>query len=278
MEKRKFRRDISTFVKGKKMKIEWAYCFFQIILKQIKIFFKIFKSKLTDLFIFTFTTATVFGYIMPKLGVGNQYGPFILVGLVPLISFFEAIQQSTILISDMETTKKISYLLTLPMPSSITILSIGISWAICNMIYSFWIIPIGMVFFFKYFHLFKISIFKFLVIFLSFSTFFGIFSLWLSSIVKSMKYVSLIWARVANPLFMFGGYFYYWHSLFDISKFFGFLNLLNPVLYAMEGIRGALLANTKTINFWICCLVLWSYTFFLGYFAVKILKRRLDAV
>lgn len=260
------------------MKVDWSYCFFQVILKQTKIFLKIFKSKLIDLLIFTFTAVVVFGYIMPKLGVGNQYGPFILVGLVPLVSFFEAIQQSTILISDIETTKKISYLLTLPMPSSITILSIGISWAICNMIFTFWILPIGMVFFIEYFHLFKISIFKFLLIFISFSIFFGIFALWLASIVKSMKYVSLIWARVANPLFMFGGYFYYWYSLFDISKFFGFLNLLNPVLYAMEGMRAALLANVKTINFWICFLALWIYTFFLGYFAIKTLKRKLDAV
>nr|ADT71692.1 ABC transporter permease protein [uncultured organism] len=110
--------------------------FLQIILREIKVFSKLFKSKLIDLAIIVSTTIIVFSYLMPSFGLKSGYGAFIIVGVIPLVTFFEVIPRTSTLIMDITGNRKISYMLTLPLPSYLSIAAIAVGWACCGSIYS----------------------------------------------------------------------------------------------------------------------------------------------
>ena len=77
---------------------------------------------------------------------------------------------------------------------------------------------------------------------------------------------------------MFGAYYYSWQSAYAFSPVFGYISLVDPLVYIMEGTRSAVLGPEGYLPFWICMTTLWCFIFAFGYFACKRLKRRLDAV
>jgi ABC-2 type transport system permease protein len=93
-----------------------------------------------------------------------------------------------------------------------------------------------------------------------------------------MKYISWIWSRVVNPLFMLGGFFYSWGSIYKVSHIFGYVNLLNPLLYAMEGMRAASLGQVGFLPFYVCVLAILGFIALFSMHAVCLLKKRLDCV
>jgi ABC-type polysaccharide/polyol phosphate export permease len=260
------------------MRSSYLKCFFYLVWKELVVFSKVLRSRIVDSIIIVTTNILVFTYLMPHFGLKTGYGFFIFVGIIPIISFFEVITNVSTFVSDITGNKKISYSLTLPLPSFLVFASIGVGWAFCNMMFTIFLIPIGKLLLWDKFDLSGFSFFKFISIFLTVNLFYGFFALWLSGIIKDMKYMSWIWARVVNPLFMLGGFFYSWGTLYKASKIFGFLNLLNPVIYSLEGFRAAVMGQKGFLSFYFCFLVLWVFIFLFFLHANFLLKRRLDVV
>jgi len=52
--------------------------------------------------------------------------------------------------------------------------------------------------------------------------------------------VGLMFSLVVAPMMMFGCAYYSWHSLGDVSKVLQYAVLVNPLVYACEGLRSAL--------------------------------------
>jgi ABC-2 type transport system permease protein len=222
-------------------------CFFQIIHKEFVAFLKILRSKMIDLLITTATTLIVFGYLLPSMGMAKNYGPFILAAIIPLQALFEAIPRVSGFVADIGGDRKISYWLTLPLPSWLVFAAMAISWSLCSALFSMLILPLGKLIFYSSLDLSQISIWRFLLLFLMSNLFCGFFALWLSGMIRDIKYVSILWARIVNPIFMFGCYFYSWKTLHEVSAFIAYLDLLNPLVYATEGMRLAILGGGAAV-------------------------------
>lgn len=252
--------------------------FFSLVLREITVFLSVFKSKIIDVIIISTTNIAVFAFIMPYFGLKKSYGEFIFSGVIFLIAFFEVIGKANEFIADLSYNKKISYFLTLPLPSTLTLMSVAVGWAINNMILIALILPIGKLLAYNQIVLTSFSIVDYFFVFVTGNFFLGFFALWLSALIKEMKYLSWIWARVVNPMFMFGCYFYSWKTVFAMSKYVGVAFLFNPLVYLMEGMRAAFLGRSDYIPFWLSILVLWSLTVLFGMHGIYLLKKRLDCV
>ncbi|NGX34023.1 MAG: hypothetical protein K1060chlam1_00368 [Candidatus Anoxychlamydiales bacterium] len=254
------------------------YIFWQIVFREIVGFRKVLVSKIIDLLIMISTNVIVFTYLMPYFGLKSNYGAFIIIGLIPAVVLFEAIPRTTNLVMDITGNKKISYILTLPMPSSMSIAAIAVGWAASSFLYTILILPIAKIFLFDKFDLSNLSIFKFLISFSSMQIMFGFFSLFLGSLIKDMRYITWIWARIVNPLFMLGGFFYSWQAIYSISHVAGIINLFNPVMLTSEAIRASILGQSGYLPFWISISALWFFILIFSIFGIMRIKKRLDCV
>lgn len=254
-------------------------CFWNLIYHELYILKKDLISKLIDLFIVVFSNGVVFGYffatMMPK---SQNYGSFILVGILIIIGFFNVLTNVIELMFDLTGDKFISYKLLLPLPSFLVFSSIALGWALVSMLVNILMLPMAKLVLLGSFDLSNISMWRFIFIFFSAYIFFGYFALWLASIIKRLKRISILWLRVANPLFMFGGFFYTWYTAYNTSHIVGGINLLNPLIYAMEGTRAAVLGQQGFLPYWVCVVVLWVSTALCAWHSNAVLKKRLECV
>jgi len=119
---------------------------------------------------------------------------------------------------------------------------------------------------------------KFIFIFITSNLFFGFFALWIASLVTSLRNISWLWCRVINPLYMFCGFFYTWKSAYELSHFVGYLHLINPLIYIVEGSKASILGQTGYLPFWNCFFILWVFIAVFGFDAVRRFKKRVDFV
>jgi ABC-2 type transport system permease protein len=252
--------------------------FWQIIFREIVIFKKIIFSKAIDLTTMVFTNILVFTVLMPFFGLQKGYGPFIVIGLIPALCLFEAIPRTSTLVMDLTESKKISYIVLLPLPSFLSLGAIPIGWAICGGLYSILILPIAKIFLFNQLDLSNFSLIKFLLSFISIQLMLAYFSFFLTALIKDMKYMSWIWARIVNPLFMLGGYFYTFQAVYSVSKIAGIINLFNPLMLSSESIRAAVFGQSGYFSFWLSILGLWIFILFFSFFGIMKIKKRLDCV
>ena len=253
-------------------------CFLQLICYEFFLFRKEFFRKFFDLCVATTTNAIVFGYLFPLIGMKSQYGAFIVVGAVALFGFFDIINRITIFIFDITGDKTISYKLTLPTSTTLVFLSFPIGWGLISSILTFLLFPLCKLILLEEFPLSNLNFLHFVLIFPTINLFFGFFALWLASLIKNIRNVSWLWFRVVNPLFMFGCYFYTWGLVYKASPIAGYINLLNPLIYAMEGLRASVLGPEQYLPFWICFFVLWICIFFCAIDGIHRLKKRLDCI
>ena len=106
---------------------------------------------------------------------------------------------------------------------------------------------------------------------------FWIFCILVSKCRKKMTSLSHIAIRIINPMFMFG-YLYSWQSVYAMSPLGGYLSLLNPLLYVMEGMRQGVLGQQGYLPFLDeLCGADRVYVVFAVHAIVR-LKKRLDCV
>ncbi len=237
-----------------------------------------FWGKLIDTASLLLTNLIVFGYLMSQYGLGGSYGPFMLISAIASFGFFDIVSKVSDLISDIEGEKTISYTLTLPIPSWLVFFYIGIWWSINSILITIFLFPLGKLILFNAFDLSQISFVRLVIMYISSNLFYGFFSLWLTSLLKNMGGVGYLWVRVINPILMFGAYFYSWHAVYAVSPAFAFADLINPLVYIMEGMRAAALGQEGFLSFWICLPVIWMFTLFFGWQGTRRLQNRLDCV
>jgi len=252
--------------------------FWQLMRKDLKQFRRNYPGRFFDTCFLFFTNLVVFGYFLPELGVSSSYGPFILIGAIASFGLFDIIAQVGELIFDIEGDRKITFTLSMPVPYWVVFTQLAIKWAVSTLLLCLPLFLVGKLILWKNFDLSQIDIFRLFVIFPTGCLFFGFFSLWLTGILKKIQNLSSLFLRVINPLFMFGGYFFSWQSSFEFSPYIGYLILINPMIYIMEGMRAASLGQEGYLPFWSCFFALWGFILIFGTHAIFSLKRRLDCV
>lgn len=250
----------------------------QLIKRDLVRYKRNFWSKLIDTASILVTNLIVFGYLMAHYGLGGSYGPFMLISAIASFGFFDTVGKVSELISDIEGDKTISYTLTLPIPSWLVFFYIGIWWSINSILVTIFLFPMGKLILFQNFDLSQINFLHLLLIYISTNLFYGFFSLWLTSLLKNMGNVGNLWVRVINPILMFGAYFYSWKAVFEVSPVFAWIDLLNPMVYIMEGMRAAALGQAEYLPFWVCLPVVWFFIIIFAVRGISRLQNRLDVV
>jgi ABC-2 type transport system permease protein len=222
--------------------------------------------------------SVVFGYLMTDYGLGSEYGLFILVSAIASIGFFGTVSKVFNLITDIEGDRTISYTLTLPIPSWLVFVYIGFFWALESALTSVVLYPVGKLILFNYFDLCRISYWQLIPMFIAINLFYGFFSLWLASILHKLDSLGKLWIRVINPLIMFGAYYNSWAAVYESAPVIGLIELVNPLVYVMEGMRTATLGTPSALPFWLCISVVCFFAFICGWHGTHRLQQRLDCV
>ncbi len=241
-------------------------------------FWRTYPGKFFDTCFLFFTNVVVFAYFMPKLGVPSTYGTFILIGAITSFGLFDTVGQVGEVIFDIEGDKTIAFILSLPIPSSVVFGQLAVKWAMSNLLLCTPLFLVGKLILWNSFELDKITLWQIFLIFPTVSLFFGVFGLWLSGVIQKIQSISSLFLRFINPIFMFGGYFFTWQSSLELSPYIAYPILINPMIYAMEGMRAACLGQQGYLPFWVCLLALWVYIIVLGTHGISKLRKRLDCI
>jgi ABC-type multidrug transport system permease subunit len=182
------------------------------------------------------------------------------------------------LVTDFEGDRIISYYLTLPIPSWLVFLRSIIYYAINATALGIFVLPIGKLLLGSKFDSSALSISKFLLIFLITNIFYGSFTLWITSRVPNSLKIGNVWMRLVYPLWAFGGFQFSWQVLYNFMPYFAYVNLLNPIMYTMEGIRAAVLGQEGYLPFWSSVSVLIAFSLFFAWHGIRLLKRQLNFI
>jgi ABC-2 type transport system permease protein len=259
------------------MSIDWN------VLKQlIKLKFTNIRSVLFDKFINLYIWAgcsmLVSGYLMKSFGLSDDFGPFQLGGILAGVGIFELYGNAVTFVSDLEGNRAIEYYLTLPTHTATVLCSHIFYYSTIGIAMSLATLPLAKLILWNKFSLLAISWPKLLFFIMLINLFCATATLLMAAIIPSMDKFDILWTRIMFPLWFLGGFQFSWQSVYQVAPKFAFLLLLNPVIYMAEGVRAALLGQSGTINFWICCLILSIMWIGIGLWSFKALKKRLDFV
>jgi len=256
----------------------YAKIFWQLLKTDLLIYKQNVKDQIIDVLIWVIPLTLVYTYIFPQIGMTKDFGSFYVVGTMVSVAVFNIWNAATVFVADLEGDKAISYPLTLPMPSKLYFIKLAVGYACKTIVTSFLMLPLGKLLLWNKINFANISIFKFILIFLSINLFVGIFAIFAISVPKNIRTLDSILMRIIFPLWFLSGAEFSWQTLYGFSTWLAFLLFFNPFLYLMEGARAAVLGQADYLNFWICLAVIWVGGVLFGLVGIRRLKRNLDFV
>ncbi|MCB1107347.1 MAG: ABC transporter permease [Chlamydiia bacterium] len=267
---------LKSLIQGAMMSSWTAY--FHLIRKDLVSFMREFRTKFIDTFFLFFTNVMAFGYFLQQEGAHEGYAAFFVVGAIASFGFIEIVGKVSVLLADICGDKTINHTLVMPIRSNMVFYYIASSWAITSMILSVLLFPIGKLLVFTEWHWEAISFWRVALMFVTANIFFGCFALWLSSVISGLTNLNSLWLRYIAPMWMFGGYVYSWQSAYQLSHLVGYLSLINPMIYVMEGMRAAALGQEGYLPFWFSFCMLWIFIVVCTMHATRRLRRKLDCI
>ena len=235
-------------------------------------------ERIINIYVWAGSTIFVTGYLMQSFGLTQNFGPFQLAGILAAVGLFELYGNLITLVADIEGDCVIVYYLTLPSSIVTILLSYVCYFFIISMSMCFTLIPFSKLILWRQFNLFDVAWIKWLFFIVLINFFWAILPFVLVSYLWSIERLRLLWIRIIFPLWMFGGFQFSWMTIHSFAPLLSYVMLLNPVMYATEGIRAALLGQDGYISFWICFLVITLFCIITSWWGIKALKKRLDLV
>lgn len=258
------------------MKLSYWIPFKYLLATDLHLFKKLIKDKLINLCIWVASSSLIATYVLPFFGMSNNYGAFLLVGLCASAGLFEVFPSVAKLVDDIKGDQIILYQTTLPLPSSLVILRLMIYNAFSAWVLGLCVLPLGKLLLWNNFDLTQLSPFKFLLMFSLASAFYGSYTICIATRVADMTKIGNVWMRFVYPFWFLGGYQFSWQSLYGVAPVLAYINLANPILYIMEGIRGAVLGQAGYLPFWLCVGMVFLFCILSSVTGIILLKKRLD--
>jgi hypothetical protein len=229
-----------------------ASVFWALMCRDLIALKKIALSLFLDNVMLLFTSVTIFGYLLPAMGMNTELiGPLFLGQTI--ISFVQIAHSiAAVITRDLETSKVNYYQITLPLSQRLLLLRFIIAFVIKSITISipllfFGIFLLGNKFVFIKTHILSFALMYILVL-IFFATLFLLFSF--SHNYEWFRWN--LWARRIEPLFLFGSVTVVWKQLYLFSKPLGVLFLFNPLTYAIEGLRTTLIGGDGFLPLWVC--------------------------
>lgn len=261
--------------------IDFAQCqaFWQLLIRSFKVCSPNLKDKIINNIVWSLLNIIIFAYVMPQIGLDRNIGSFMVATMPISCAFFVGINSIYTLLADVSSDgSNLRYELTLPVPQWLIFVKYAIEITYQALITSFFILPCGALLLYHDFSWLHFSIIKFHFLLIIASLFFGFFGLWITSITKDYADLDNMWIRIIFPMWFLGGFQFSWQTLYSISPALAYINLLNPLTYALEAGRAAILDPSLSLSYWSCITALIGFTMLFGYLSIYNLKKRLDCL
>lgn len=252
--------------------------FGNLLLRDARVFKKHIIGRFIDACVWCGINLYVSQYILPQFGISSDFGKFIMIGNIAAWGMLEVGTNVSILISDLLGIQSISYYLTLPIPQYWIFIRIGLSDAFKSFVSTLPMIPIGKIVLWNHFALSEIAYGKLIISYITAHLFFGFFGLFLASKTPNLEYITTIKQRAIFPLWFIGCYQFTWSMLYKTNPTIAYINLLNPIVYIMEGMRSAIVSDYELIPYWTCIIMIILFTILFGYLGTQGFKKRLDCL
>lgn len=249
-----------------------------LLMRDARVFKRHIIGRFIDACIWSSIILFVSQYIMPEFGVSSNFGTFVMIGNIAAWGMLEVGTNVSLLISDLTGIQSTSYYLTLPIPQSWIFIRIGLSDAFKTFVSTLPIIPMGKIILGDNVSLCSLVYGKLILSYILAHLFFGFFGLFLASITPALDYITTIKLRIIFPLWFLGCYQFTWHMLYKAYPSVAYLNLCNPIVYIMEGMRNAVPSEHALIPYSICVIMTLIFTILFGYLGVRQFKKRLDCL
>jgi ABC-type polysaccharide/polyol phosphate export permease len=236
------------------------------------------RTKTIDALIMTVAVVLVSGYVLPLLGLEAEYGAFMIMGVLVSDAFYKAQTQAYEFLADLQGPRRLIYDLTLPVPTWLIFIKSAAVYGTYAACMNLPMLPVGKLLLGSRFSFVHISWSHLLISYIIVHAFFGVMAVWQASLAERTQELDTIAMRITMPLWLVGGFQFSWCALADRYPLAGVLNLLNPMVYAYESMRGAVLGQEGYLNFYACILVLLLFSVLLMTHALLRFKRRLDFV
>ena len=238
-----------------------------------------FRDRLINGAIFALISITMHGHIMPHLGISRGFGLFMLAGNMVSQMIFQAMSLFTELSNDFQDKREVAYYLSMPTYSTLTFLRY-----VCINTYKSALVSgvgalVSVIVLWDRLSFPNLSIVRIALAVVLIGTFLGFSALFLAGhLSPEQGKFENVWARITAPFWFSGGYFFTHSLLSEHFPYIARLLLLNPITYAMEGMRAAVFGDEGYINFWVSMAALGCFTLLISVMAVRSIKKRVDAV
>jgi len=256
----------------------YFYVFWLLLKTDLLVLKKNIIGKIINVLCWSSSIVIVSTFILTKLGMTEKYGEFIAVSAIASQCWWGIWDSAYWMLADIEDKKVIDYKFALPMSSWLVLVQYAVRHAIYRLLPSLIILPFFKIILGSRMNLSNFSFFKFSLMFITISLFTGFFYIFVSSFVKNSSRVDTIGIRLLFPIWFFGASQNSWWIMHSVNSKIAYGILLNPWVYAMEGMHSAVLGPKGYLPFWVCFAVLWVCIFGFGLIGILRFKKRLDFV
>jgi hypothetical protein len=254
----------------------------QIFCKLLKSDLLVFKKSLVSITINTVVwigiMLAVHVFIFPLFGMWEGFGVFSIVGQIVSYCIFDVMNFTWRFAADLEGKKVFSHSLTVPIPSWMVFVKNAVLCAIRSSFVGIMILPYSKLVLWNIIVLPNFCLWRFVLMFFAINLFFGFFTLLITGFVHEINKLEAAWVRVLFPLWFLGGAGFRWEMVYNFAPKLSYICLLNPIIYAMEGIRVAAFGQPGYLPFWLCLTVMLAGAPIAGGIGIWKLRRLLDFV
>lgn len=227
----------------------------QLVKRDLHVTKKELKNLAIDAALLTIVELLLFGKLMPMIGMPSAFIIPVYLGSIIMFIFFRASSFADTVVYDLEFNRIIDYQLTLPMPATTLLITKIVGFMMQTMIVTLPQLFIGLAFLQPDQSLLSLSTCIYLTLFYPLILFFfGSLFLFFSFHYQFHWFITNIWVRRCEPLLMVSTIIAPWHTIYELSPLMAAIVLINPVSYAIEGLRTIIMQSPNALPLTLCTI------------------------
>jgi len=231
-----------------------------------------------DYYIWAGCTLFVSGHVLQAFGLSQEYGVFQFSAILSAVGLFNLYSNAITIVSDLEGDRSIDFYLSLP-TTALTVLASNIAYyTFISFTTGVLLFPLAKLILEGTFVLANVSWLSVAFFMLLTNVLFATLTFLIAALVPSMDKFDIIWVRFIFPLWFLGGFQFSWYAVYAKVPWLAYAMLLNPITYATEGMRVAVLGQEGYLPFWVSSLVLMVLLLVVARWSYVAFKKRLDFV
>lgn len=205
----------------------------------------------------------------------NLPNAFALVGSISVIFITNAVPINLDFLFDIQSDRFIEYQISVLKPRWLILERILFSTTLLSCIMLI-LIAMCKIYLGSWFSLENLNMAKLIAIIFASSLWCSSYVIMAYSIMGNTSYISSWYRRCNFPMIIFGGLWMPWQTLYEYSTTFGYICLLNPLIYISEGLRSSIFGPENYISFWICFSTLIFIAIIFYIITLKAFKKLID--